>query len=122
MGKYTSLARNLKEDITTPQEEVFVRNTNVKINTKEHTKDSNPPKASAEEATPLRPTTLTTLIGREKDETRSVRCIHNMTATTCGVCSGYARWLAEDEGRLRRALADPDAARREFWRAVRGAS
>lgn len=94
-----------------------------------------------EQPTTLRPTTLTTLIENEaaeevwtavpagrrytdlaRKESPPVRCIHNMAPDDCAVCRGYARWLIEDEDRLRRAQANPDAARREFWRSVRGAS
>ena len=68
-------------------------------------------------ATSLRPTTLTTLIAGE-DEKRDVPCIHGTPQDACAVCSGYARWLAADGERLRRAQADPEAVRREFWREV----
>jgi hypothetical protein len=33
------------------------------------------------------------------------------------VCSGYVRWLIADEARVGRAQNNPEAARREFWRA-----
>jgi hypothetical protein len=48
-----------------------------------------------------------------------VPCIHEETAETCAVCSGYVRWLVEDEDRLRAAQVNPEKVRREF-RAVRG--
>lgn len=48
-----------------------------------------------------------------------VPCIHGTTADRCAVCSGYARWLAADESRLRAAQSNPATVRREFWRAVR---
>jgi hypothetical protein len=93
--------------------------------------------------TTLRPTTLTTLFedgevteGVEevwrvvpRDPHRytnlarrgaSTRCIHGTTFDKCAVCSGYVRWLVGDEDRLRRAQANPETVRREFWRAVRG--
>jgi hypothetical protein len=46
-------------------------------------------------------------------------CIHNTEPDKCAVCSGYVRWLIEDEGRLRRAEASPEEVRREFWRSAR---
>ncbi len=59
--------------------------------------------------TNLRTTNLTNLIGE-------VPCIHGTTQDKCCVCTGYARWLIADEGRVRRAQVDPDGVRREFWR------
>jgi hypothetical protein len=38
----------------------------------------------------------------------------------CAVCSGYARWSIADEVRLRKAQANPEAVRREFWRSESG--
>lgn len=64
----------------------------------------------------------TNLAREEAPPVAAVRCIHDMTPDTCAVCSGYARWLIEDERRLRRAQADSEGVRREFWRSVRGAS
>ena len=68
----------------------------------------NPP--APESATPLRPPVVNT----------DVRCIHDTTSDKCAVCNGYARWLRADEDRLRRAQANPEGVRREFWQAVRG--
>jgi len=51
----------------------------------------------------------------------AVQCIHELAPSSCGLCSGYARWLIEDEGseaRLRWTRANPEAARREFRRSV----
>lgn len=62
----------------------------------------------------------TSLSRKEGGAPVALRCIHDTNPDACGVCSGYARWLIADEGRLRRAQADPDGVRREFWRAVRG--
>ena len=65
----------------------------------------------------------TNLIGKDTSPgVAAVPCIHDTSADVCAVCSGYARWLIEDEGRLRRAQADPAGLRREFWRAAQGAN
>jgi hypothetical protein len=55
-----------------------------------------------------------------RDGVAVTRCIHGTTSDKCAVCSGYARWLITDEARIRRAEANPEAVRREFWREVRG--
>jgi hypothetical protein len=89
--------------------------------------------------TNLRTTNLTNLFGSEdeevwvatlprsrytslycKAEASPVRCIHGATRDACAVCSGYARWLIADEVRLRKAQANPEAVRREFWRSESG--
>jgi hypothetical protein len=127
MGKYTSLARTLRDrpEATQPGEDKgsSEKNTCVNIDNKDKTIDSNPSAESSGSVTTLRPTTLTTLNLDEKDETdekASVVCIHNVEPEVCAVCSGYVRWLIEDDGRLRRASANPEEARREFWRSVKG--
>ena len=43
-------------------------------------------------------------------------CIHDTTPEKCCLCNGYVRWLIAEEGRLERAQANPEFARREFWR------
>ena len=121
MGKYTSLARTLRDgpEATQPGEDKgsSQKNTCVNINNKDKTIDINPPAESSGSVTTIRPTTLTTLI---LDEKAAVVCIHNIEPEECAVCSGYVRWLIEDDGRLRRATANPVVARREFWRSVKG--
>ena len=120
MGKYTSLARTLRDgpEATQPGEDKgsSQKKTCVNINNNDKTIDSNPPFESSGSVTTLRPTTLTTLI---LDEKAAVVCIHNVEPKECAVCSGYIRWLKEGEGRLRRATANPEEARREFWRSVK---
>ena len=127
MGKYTSLARTLRSEPegAKPGEDKGSSHTNtcVNIHNKDKTIDSNPPAESSGSVTTIRPTTLTTLILDEMDETdenAAVVCIHNIEPEECAVCSGYVRWLIEGEGRLRRATANPEEARREFWRSVKG--
>ena len=127
MGKYTSLARTLRSEPegAKPGEDKgsSQKNTCVNINNNDKTIDSNPPAESSGGVTTLRPTTLTTFIPDEKDETdvnAVVVCIHNIEPKECAVCTGYVRWLIEDDGRLRRARANPEEARREFWRSVKG--
>jgi hypothetical protein len=127
MGKYTSLARTLRSqpEGAKPEEDKgsSQKNTCVNINNNDKTIDSNAPAESSGGVTTLRPTTLTTLILDEKDETNekaAVVCIHNVEPEECAVCSGYVRWLIEGEGQLRRATANPEEARREFWRSVKG--
>jgi hypothetical protein len=105
MGKYTSLARQLREEEHSKE---VVDNKSVKINTISIDTDSHTPDRPDGGATPLRPYAVNAVI----------RCIHSLEPSTCGSCSGYARWLAQDEGRLRRAQARPEEARREFWRSV----
>jgi hypothetical protein len=138
MGKYTDLARVLGD---TPQEVGGVdNNKSVNINNISKAISSNSVALPAEKVTNLRTTNLTNLSGEEvwiasAPKPRytnligksgplagaAVPCIHGMTRDACAVCSGYARWLIEDEGRLRRAQASPEKVRREFWRSVRGA-
>ncbi len=111
MGKYTNLARSLEE--SGPQEKrvnARLSNNNVKINTIETIIEAAPVASTGEGATPLRSYAVNAV----------VRCIHDTTPDKCAVCSGYARWLGSDEARLSRAQRDPEAARREFWREVKG--
>jgi hypothetical protein len=120
MGKYTSLARTLRSEPegAKPEEDKgsSQKNTCVNINNIDKPIDSDPPAESSGSVTTIRPTTLTTLI---LDEKAAVVCIHNIEPEECAVCSGYVRWLIEGEGRLRRATANPEEARREFWRSVK---
>jgi hypothetical protein len=109
MGKYTSLTQQLREE---EHNKEVVNNKPVKINNINIDTDSNTASRSGDSATPLRPYAVNAVIP----------CIHGMKAHSCGVCSGYARWLIEDERRLRRAQASPEEVRREFWRSVRGAN
>jgi hypothetical protein len=127
MGKYTSLARTLRSEPegtkSWENKGSSQKNTYVNINNNDKRIDSNPPAESSGGVTTLRPTTLTTLTLDENDETDEkalVVCIHNLEPGECAVCSGYVRWLIEGEGQLRRATANPEEARREFWRSVKG--
>jgi hypothetical protein len=108
MGKYTSLARQLRDE---EHNKEVLDNKSVKINSIDVDSDGSPTGRPHNGDTPLRPYAVNAVI----------QCIHSRKAEACGVCSGYARWLIEDESRLRRARANPEAARREFWRSVRGA-
>jgi hypothetical protein len=124
MGKYTSLARTLRGE---PEEADFgtnkgstQKNTYVNINIKHKNTGSNSPAESSETLTTLRPTTLTTLIEDENHEKRGVTCIHGMTHVACAVCSGYVRWLIEDEARISAARSDPEAARRQYRKTLVG--
>jgi hypothetical protein len=121
MGKYTSLARTLRREseATQPGEDKgsSQKNTYVNINNNDNTIGSNPPAESSGSVTTLRPTTLTTLILDEKDETdekASVVCIHNVEPEECAVCSGYVRWLIEDDTRFAQAKANPEAMRQRY--------
>lgn len=143
MGKYTSLARRVEE--VEPQRVVEHSTANilsvniVNIHSNRDRVIDKPPsdlpkdtlqgspsvemsqegasssKGTAEAAenrpTNLRTTNLTNLTG-----SASVRCLHRMSSDKCAVCNGYVRWLVADEGRMRRAQANPEAVRREFWR------
>jgi hypothetical protein len=107
MGKYTSLARQLRDE---EHNKEVLDNKSVKINSIDIDSDGNSTGRPRNGDTPLRPYAVNAVI----------QCIHGMKPRTCGVCSGYARWLGEDEGRLRRARMRPEEARREFWRLVKG--
>src|SRR5919112_22694 len=73
MGKYTSLARTLRSqpEGAKPEEDKgsSQKNTCVNISNNDKIIDSNPPAESRGSVTTIRPTTLTTLILDEKDET-----------------------------------------------------
>src|SRR5215212_6267376 len=137
MGKYTDLARVL--DNTPQKEEPVGNNKSVNINNINKATSSNPVVRPTKEVTNLRTTNLTNLSGEEvwvastpkprytnligkgsPPTGTAVSCIHGMAQDDCAVCSGYVCWLIADEGRLRRAHADPEGMRREFWRSVRG--
>ena len=115
MGKYTSLARTLRKELVEAKfredKGSSQKNTYVNINNI----DSSPPTEPSVTVTTLRPTTLTTLISDEKDENSEkapVICIHSVTQNECAVCSGYVRWLMEDDSRISAARSNPEAARR----------
>ncbi len=150
MGRYTDLARSLREQRAPDMEEGSTDDIlNVNINNI-HTNRENgvgtpiPPRpestlqgsssvkmpqggasgdkdASRETdklATNLRTTNLTNLM----KPAVGVRCIHGKAGEGCAVCNGYARWLiAGGAGRIEKARRNPEAVRREFWRAVIGA-
>ncbi len=127
MGKYTSLARALREE---PEEATFEkdkgsaqRNTYVNINSKDKSINSNSTVGSSGIVTTLRPTTLTTLKNEaqsEKAEKARVICIHELEPEECAVCSGYVRWLIEDEARLRAAHRNPERMRRRYRESLKG--
>ena len=124
MGKYTSLARTLRDE---PEETnsgeskgSIQKNTYVNINTNDKRIDSNSLAESSRTVTTLRPTTLTTLIESEKDEKRRVVCIHSLEPDACAVCSGYVRWLIEDESRISAARSNPEAMRRRYRASLKG--
>jgi hypothetical protein len=107
MGKYTNLAKQLREGDGQKRD---ISNKYVKINNIK--KEKNPPsvESALDGATRLRGYAVNAV----------VRCIHGTTPDACQVCNGYARWLIADEDRLRRAQARPEEVRREFWRSVKG--
>src|SRR5215218_5853991 len=121
MGKYTSIARTLRDE---PQDAKFsedkgssLKNTYSNIPNIDKSINSNLVDESSGSVTTLRPTTLTTLIPGEKDEIDKkalVICIHNVDQEICAVCSGYVRWLIEDEARLSAARSNPDTTRRQY--------
>ena len=106
MGKYTSLARQLREE---DHNKEVINNKSVKINNIGIDTDSNISDQPSDGATPLRPYAVNAV----------VQCIHGTTPDACLVCNGYTRWLVEDEGRFRRARDNPEEVRREFWRSAR---
>lgn len=127
MGKYTSIARTLRnepedaesrEDKGSSQNNIYVN-----INNIDKSIDSNLVDKSSGSITTLRPTTLTTLIPDERDEIDEkalVICIHNVDQETCAVCSGYVRWLLEEDARLSAARSNPEATRRQYRKTLEG--
>ena len=109
MGKYTSLAHQLRDE---EHNKEVLDNKSVKINSIDIDSDGNPTGRPRNKATPLRPYAVNAVI----------QCIHGIRTSACGVCSGYARWLAEDDDRLRRAQTRPEEVRREFWRLMKGSA
>lgn len=119
MGKYTSLARAFRDEeppASGEEKKSIQRNKYVNINRIEYIEGSNSQAPSVDKDTTLRPTTLTTLIKGEKDETRTITCVHGLTEEMCAVCSGFVHWLIEDENRMRLLFQDPEQARRTYWR------
>ena len=119
MGKYTSLARTLRKELVEAKfredKGSSQKNTYVNINNIDKNIDSSPPTEPSVTITTLRPTTLTTLFSDEKGENGEkapVICIHSVTQNECAVCSGYVRWLMEDDSRISAARSNPEAARR----------
>jgi hypothetical protein len=120
MGKYTSLVRTLRnelveaksrEDKGSSQKNAYVNINNI---------DSSLPAEPSVTITTLRPTTLTTLIPDENGEKAPVICIHSVTQDECAVCSGYVRWLIEDDARISAARSNPEAARRRHREMLEG--
>jgi hypothetical protein len=109
MGKYTSLARQLRDE---EHNKGFLDSKSVKINGIDIDTNSNAPDRLGSGDTPLRPYAVNAVI----------QCIHGISPSVCGVCSGYARWLAGDADRLRRAQTQPEEVRREFWRLMKGSA
>ena len=108
MGKYTSLARQLREEEHSKE---VLGGKSVKMNTMSIDTGSHTPDRPDGGTTPLRPYAVNAV----------VRCIHGKASEECAVCSGYARWLmAGGSGRIEKARRNPEAAPREFWRAVLG--
>ena len=127
MGKYTSIARTLRDEPAGTESRKTKGNiqNNIHVNTNNIDKsiDSNLVDEATGSVTTLRPTTLTTLIPGEKDEIDKkalVICIHNVDQETCAVCSGYVRWLIEDEARLSAARSNPSTTRRQYRKTLGG--
>src|SRR5215208_4956040 len=127
MGKYTSLARTHRdepEDAKSREDKGSSQNNMcVNIYNIDKSIDSNLVDEPSGSVTTLRPTTLTTLIPDERDEIDEkalVICIHNVDWETCAVCSGYVRWLIEDDARLSAARSNPEATRRRYQETIEG--
>jgi hypothetical protein len=127
VGKYTSLARTLRDEPEKAESREdkgsTQKNTFVNMNNIDKSIDSYPPAEPSGTVTTLRPTTLTTLISDERDETSEkalVICIHNVHPDACAVCSGYVRWLIEDDARLSAAQSNPEATRRRYRETLEG--
>jgi hypothetical protein len=124
MGKYTSLARTLRDgpEGTKPGEYKVKsqKNTYININNYGKRMDSNPLTESSGSVTTLRPTTLILDEKDETDEKPPVVCIHNVEPEECAVCSGYVRWLIEDDARLSAARSNPEATRRRYQETLEG--
>jgi hypothetical protein len=119
MGKYTSLARTLRNELveakSSEDKGSSQKNTYVNINNIDKSIDSSPP---AEPSVTI--TTLTTLIPDENGEKAPVICIHSVTQDECAVCSGYVRWLIDDDARISAARSNPEAARRRHREMLEG--
>jgi hypothetical protein len=49
------------------------------------------------------------------------RCMHELAPARCAVCNGYARWLvAGGEARMEEARSRPEGTRRLYWRLIEG--
>ena len=121
MGKYTSIARALRNEPEGAKQNDMC----VNINNMDESIYSNLVDESSASVTTLRPTTLTTLIPDVKDEIVEkalVICIHNVDQQTCAVCSGYVRWLIDDDARLSTARSNPEATRRQYRKTLEGGS
>jgi hypothetical protein len=127
VGKYTSIARTLRnelEDAESREDKGSSQNSiYANINNIDKSIDSNLVDEASGSVTTLRPTTLTTLILDEKDKTDEkplVVCIHNVGPEECAVCSGYVRWLIEDDARLSAARSNPEATRERYRETIEG--
>jgi len=121
MGKYTSLARTLRDEPegAKSREDKGSSQNNAcdNIHNIDESIDSNLANEASGSVATLRPTTLTTLIVDEKDEPDEkslVVCIHNIGPEECAVCSGYVRWLIEVDARLSAARSNPEATREQY--------
>ncbi len=137
MGKYTDLAR--VADVTPPREANVDNDESVNINSINKTTTPPPVSCPSAQVTNLRTTNLTnlsedevwiatparprytSLIGKaDQPGDAVVPCIHGITSDACAVCSGYARWLIEDDSRLSAARSNPEAMRRQYRASLKG--
>ncbi len=148
MGRYTELARRLREDV--PQERGATSTDNI-LNVNIHSIYSNID-SSIDKPTSARPKdtlkgsssvdSIQSRASGSKNVSAEVRehatnvrttnltnlmadgrCVHELSPRRCAVCSGYVRWLiAGGDARLAEARGDPEGARRRFegWRVIDG--
>ncbi len=146
MGRYTELARRLRDD--GPQEETSTSTDtilNVNIDSIYSNRDSRTdkptsarPEDTVKGSSPVDSSQTRTsgdkdaaLKGREHDTnlrttnltnlTDAERCLHEMAPKKCAVCNGYARWLmAGGAARIKEARNSPEGSRRLYWQLIEG--
>jgi hypothetical protein len=128
MGKYTSLARSFRDDeppeagTSTAKKKGVLDKDIYEYRLNEQRIDIGSPARAQRpknSVTKLRSTNLTNLKPDEKDEKALVLCIHNLAPEACALCSGYVRWLIEDEARISGARRNPEAMRRRYRETLR---
>ena len=111
MGKYTSIAKRLREEEDHRKTALTKGKSNNSVNSVSIESVGPPVVPTSDTATRLR-----------GDAVNAVNdCIHDLPPDRCAVCNGYARWLiAGGEERLTEARSSPESSRRLYWRLIEG--